>query len=304
MSYLAHRMSDYENVRDFTIQAGQNVTDVPTALTKDEVRFLLRMCLSELQELALSVTDSVDESVQLLHECMNTIDKSAHKKLESEDEIIAAQADAVVDAWYYSCNAFAKKSVDVSQVFKIVHDANMAKRDPTTKKFIKRDDGKIIKPEGWKEPDIVLEISRQRKELTDQLTFKKYDTILNNNIPDKNVYATIKRCTNAAIMLIVKLNIELPNITINVNEKKWSAIVSLAWKDRLKMFIYTHGNCALFDIIDENLLENGYHINDAVFKVREWLDAYSKRKPSLIEVQQMHSFLSIDDMKGISIDEK
>ena len=39
----------------------------------------------------------------------------------------------------------------------------MAKRDPVTKKFLKREDGKIIKPVGWQEPDIVGEITRQMK---------------------------------------------------------------------------------------------------------------------------------------------
>ena len=37
----------------------------------------------------------------------------------------------------------------------------MAKRDPLTGEFIKRADGKIVKPEGWKAPDVMAEISRQ-----------------------------------------------------------------------------------------------------------------------------------------------
>lgn len=164
MSYITPT-SDYEKVRDFTVQAGYECATLPTAMNKDEVQFLLRMCLSELQELALTVTDSVPESVQFLNECMKTIDKSEHEKLCTEDEIIAAQADAVVDAWYYSCNAFAKKSVDVSRIFNTVHQANMDKRDPKTKKFIKREDGKIIKPKEWKPPDIVSQIAKQRAEL-------------------------------------------------------------------------------------------------------------------------------------------
>ena len=156
-------MSDYEKVRDFTIQAGQHVTDKPTKLDKEEVRFLLRMCLSEMQELALTVTDSVEESVEMLNDCMKTIDKSAHEQLTTDTQVIAAQADAVVDSWYYSCNAFAKKSVDISSVFDTVHEANMAKRDPKTMKFNKREDGKILKPEGWMPPDIQAEIARQQE---------------------------------------------------------------------------------------------------------------------------------------------
>lgn len=155
-------MSDYDKVRDFTIQAGQSVSSQPTAMSKDEVKFLLRMCLSELQELALTVTDSVDESVDLLKECIGSIDKSAHVKLENEDELIAAQADSIVDLWYYGLNAFAKKSVDLSEIFNVVHQSNMDKRDPVTKKFIHRSDGKIIKPADWKPPNIESIIKKQR----------------------------------------------------------------------------------------------------------------------------------------------
>lgn len=155
-------MSDYDKVRQFTIEAGQSVTEKPTALNYKEAKFLIRMCMSELQELAQSVTSNNDEAFELLKESLNTIDHSKYEKLNTEDEVIAAQVDAVVDAWYYSLNAFAKKSVNPSAVFDVVHQANLAKKDPKTNKFIKREDGKIIKPEGWTPPDIVKEIQRQR----------------------------------------------------------------------------------------------------------------------------------------------
>ena len=40
----------------------------------------------------------------------------------------------------------------------------MAKRDPETGNFIKRADGKIIKPKGWKPPNVEEEIVRQYME--------------------------------------------------------------------------------------------------------------------------------------------
>jgi hypothetical protein len=58
-------------------------------------------------------------------------------------------------------NAAAKKGVNLSALFHIVHGANMAKRDPATGQFLKRADGKIIKPTGWQETDIKAEIVRQ-----------------------------------------------------------------------------------------------------------------------------------------------
>jgi predicted HAD superfamily Cof-like phosphohydrolase len=83
-------------------------------------------------------------------------------QLQGDDAtLISEQADAFVDVYYYMLNAAAKKGVNVSAMFDIVHGANMAKRDPSTGKFLKRDDGKIIKPAGWQPPDVKAEIVRQ-----------------------------------------------------------------------------------------------------------------------------------------------
>ena len=59
---------------------------------------------------------------------------------------IADQADALIDVYYYSQNAACKKGINLSSIFGMVHAANMAKRDPISGTFLKREDGKIIKP--------------------------------------------------------------------------------------------------------------------------------------------------------------
>merc|ERR1712139_504204 len=74
---------------------------------------------------------------------------------------IAAQADALVDIQYYMLNCAAKKGFNMSSIFGVVHAANMAKRDPQTGRFEKRADGKVIKPAGWKPPDVEGELGRQ-----------------------------------------------------------------------------------------------------------------------------------------------
>ena len=67
--------------------------------------------------------------------------------------------------YYYSLNAAAKKGMNLSAVFGVVHGANMAKRNPATGKFEKREsDGKIIKPPGWSPPDVEGELKRQLAE--------------------------------------------------------------------------------------------------------------------------------------------
>lgn len=70
----------------------------------------------------------------------------------------------MVDVYYYSLNAAAKKGVNLSSLFGVVHAANMAKRDPASGQFLKREDGKILKPAGWAPPDVAGEVRRQMKE--------------------------------------------------------------------------------------------------------------------------------------------
>jgi predicted HAD superfamily Cof-like phosphohydrolase len=160
--YKIEMQSDYDKVREFTEGAGFKCPEKPQLMNRDEVRFLIKMVLSEMQELADTVTSSSEESVQFMHECVG-VDQSKHESVgKSELELIADQADAAVDCWVYLLNGFCKKGVDLSKIFDLVHQSNMAKRDPKTGKFIRREsDGKILKPEGWTAPDILAEIHRQ-----------------------------------------------------------------------------------------------------------------------------------------------
>lgn len=154
--------SFYEETRETKCPA------TPKELTKDSVKFITRMVLSELSELACTVSESTEEAVILLEDCLNEIDGP---KMQSPDQYhtrtnrIAAQADAFVDIYYYMLDTAAKHGINLTPIFQIVHEANMAKRDPDTQKFIKREsDGKVMKPKGWIPPDVEGEIERQIKE--------------------------------------------------------------------------------------------------------------------------------------------
>jgi len=134
----------------------------PMAMTREKAQFIIRMVISELDELACTVTNDADDRDNFMQSCLDTRDKCKEFVYESQVDLIAAQFDALIDAWYYSLNISAQHGVNLSSIFDIVHQANMAKRDPITGKFIRRaTDGKVIKPEGWKAPDVEGEIARQ-----------------------------------------------------------------------------------------------------------------------------------------------
>jgi predicted HAD superfamily Cof-like phosphohydrolase len=155
-----------EDVKEFTEgYTNTKCPNKPVAMTKDEVFWLIRMVLSEMDELAATVTSNDEECTEFMQEALKTIDKCHNYEYDSDVELIGAQADAMVDAWYYMLNIAAKHGMNLSKLFGVIHEANMNKRDPKTKEFIRREsDGKVIKPVGWQPPNIDAEIQKQFEE--------------------------------------------------------------------------------------------------------------------------------------------
>jgi predicted HAD superfamily Cof-like phosphohydrolase len=74
---------------------------------------------------------------------------------ELEDSITREDdVDALIDILVVTIGALWSIGVDVEGAWKEVHDSNMAKIDPTTGKVLRREDGKILKPEGWQPPNL------------------------------------------------------------------------------------------------------------------------------------------------------
>lgn len=151
-------MTDFNKVQEFNRAADQPCPDQPEPMSTEEVLFLSKMILDELSEFMVTKVPNYKEKIiEMINESRDLVTC----ELDS-DSVCAEQGDALVDMYYYSLNAAAKKGIDLSKIFNHVHEANMNKRDKTTGKFIKRSDGKILKPEGWKAPDI-LSLIKQMK---------------------------------------------------------------------------------------------------------------------------------------------
>lgn len=81
---------------------------------------------------------------------------------EEVDEFLEAstmldQADAIIDLLYFAFGTLVEMGVDCPYtLFKIVHDANMAKLWPDGKPHF-REDNKVIKPAGWVGPEVTME---------------------------------------------------------------------------------------------------------------------------------------------------
>ena len=78
---------------------------------------------------------------------------------EEYDEFMAAgtkveELDACMDMIWVILGYCYMKGFDVEGAWKEVARSNLAKIDPVTGKVLKREDGKVLKPEGWTPPDL------------------------------------------------------------------------------------------------------------------------------------------------------
>ena len=78
--------------------------------------------------------------------------------LELEEAVAAddkvEQLDALIDILVVTMGAVRAAGWDGEAAWKEVMDTNFAKIDPDTGKVRKREDGKVLKPEGWKAPQL------------------------------------------------------------------------------------------------------------------------------------------------------
>ena len=72
--------------------------------------------------------------------------------VDADDKV--EQLDALVDILVVTMGAIRAAGWDGEAAWREVMDTNFAKIDPTTGKVIKREDGKVLKPEGWKAPEL------------------------------------------------------------------------------------------------------------------------------------------------------
>ncbi len=71
-----------------------------------------------------------------------------------QDNDKVEQLDALIDILVVTMGAVRAAGWDGEAAWREVMDTNFAKIDPDTGKVIKRADGKVLKPEGWKAPQL------------------------------------------------------------------------------------------------------------------------------------------------------
>lgn len=123
----------YTDIKSFMTVMGQEINNRPT------IPFLKTQKLHR---------ELVDEE----------INKELMPALLSDDLINIA--DGIVDSIVVILDVAVAYGIDIRPIWDMVHEANMRKINGPI-----REDGKRLKPEGWKHPDIKVELERQKKEI-------------------------------------------------------------------------------------------------------------------------------------------
>lgn len=128
---------EYMCVQEFQRVFNHPVADKPTSLTTSRGKVRYTFLLEEINEFL---------------EAVNNQD-------------LVEQADAMIDTIYVALGTLVEMGVEPDDLFQIVHQANMSKLFPDGLPHY-NEIGKVIKPEGWRDPHPQLEQAIKRMTLT------------------------------------------------------------------------------------------------------------------------------------------
>ena len=98
-----------------------------------------------------SLNTNNEEQAQLYHRLINEEYNEFIKARNENDDV--ETLDACFDMMWVIIGYMLSKGYDVENAWDEGARSNLAKIDSATGKVIKRDDGKVLKPDGWKKPD-------------------------------------------------------------------------------------------------------------------------------------------------------
>jgi predicted HAD superfamily Cof-like phosphohydrolase len=100
-----------------------------------------------------TIGDSINEEQYTMYQKLIAEEvEELHEAIENNDRV--EQLDALIDILVVTIGALHSMGADAEGAWQEVLRTNLAKIDPDTGKVIKRDDGKVLKPEGWQPPQL------------------------------------------------------------------------------------------------------------------------------------------------------
>jgi predicted HAD superfamily Cof-like phosphohydrolase len=139
-----------DQVLEFHQKIGQPIVETPAVPNDERIRLRARLVLEESLEFLDALFDTID-SIDTVRTAINHIIGNAIVKVH-----FPAAVDALADIDYVVEGSRIEFGVDGRPIAAEVHRANMEKQGGP-----RREDGKVLKPAGWKPPDIEGELKRQ-----------------------------------------------------------------------------------------------------------------------------------------------
>lgn len=143
-------------VRRFFDMAGQDAPHTPQVPSEEVVRFRLRVVAEEFLELleaTLSTRAPGDPSADLdFGNLFRELRAALHHVIDAAPVVVdfPLMVDACIDLAYVVEGMLVASGVDAAEVWDAVHAANLQKAGGPRRES----DGKLMKPEGWKAPDV------------------------------------------------------------------------------------------------------------------------------------------------------
>lgn len=162
----------FEKAEEFHRVFNPKKPDLPTAFSSKEASNRAGFKVEELVEF-LFATANNDEVVfqKLVIELKESVDIAVNKIIKKEKKVedpLVEQVDALTDLLYFTYGSFSLLGVEPTEIFSIVHKANMGKVFPDGKPRYDSITNKVLKPDNWEaqyapEAKIKAEIERQSK---------------------------------------------------------------------------------------------------------------------------------------------
>lgn len=163
----------FQKVEEFHEIFDPRSPKVPTPFTKKEAVYRAGFKMEELVELIAATCQGdqkqLHEEVKALHEALDQAERKMLTKKHWGNDPLVEQVDALTDLLYFTYGSFSLLGVDPTQIFDIVHQANMGKLFPDGQPHYHPITNKVLKPENWEqnyapESKIANEIQRQINE--------------------------------------------------------------------------------------------------------------------------------------------
>ncbi len=162
----------FKMVKQFHDVFDPSPNQVPKNLNAEEALNRSEFFLEEIVEFLYAASDHEDKKfadlTASLHQSIETAITKVSTKEEQGADSLTDEVDALMDILYLTYGSFVLMGVDPTEIFKLVHEANMHKKFPDGTAHFDPRTHKILKPAGWQEhfaPEkaILAELQRQKK---------------------------------------------------------------------------------------------------------------------------------------------